>query len=185
MPGMSLSIVCADTEPNSIQISDDGDHVGTVQYSLTESSCVEVNNLSTRILKDKQSSNRSHVLCDGLDCILDVAQLSEEQKNQSHDFSKKCHQTSFTLMAASRAPAVQLTGCGDRDNIGRGESGLKVASRKGHEETRQLFFYGLCRCVTNASNARDHSDRSRAALVRFVLPRMFPHLGSHSLRSVP
>lgn len=71
-------------------------------------------------------------------------------------------------MAASRAPAELVTGCGDRDNIGRGESGLKVASRKGHEETRQLFFHGLCRCVTNASNARDHSDRSRAALGRAV-----------------
>lgn len=46
MPGMSLSIMCGDTERNSIQISDDGDHVGTVQNSLTESSCVEVNNLS-------------------------------------------------------------------------------------------------------------------------------------------
>jgi hypothetical protein len=46
MPGMPVSIVCGDTERHSIQISDDGDHVGTVQYSLTESSCIAVSNLS-------------------------------------------------------------------------------------------------------------------------------------------
>lgn len=34
-----------DVKREYIQISDDGDHVGTVQYSLTESSCFEVSNL--------------------------------------------------------------------------------------------------------------------------------------------
>ena len=29
----------------NIHVSDDGDHVGTVQYSLTDSSCVEVSSL--------------------------------------------------------------------------------------------------------------------------------------------
>jgi hypothetical protein len=93
MSGMPVSIVCGDTERHSIQISDDGDHVGTVQYSLTESSCIEVSNLSSGI-KIQTSIRQTvvYVLCDGLQGISDVAQLFKEQKNQSHDHSKKCFQ---------------------------------------------------------------------------------------------
>jgi hypothetical protein len=48
MPGISLSIPSSqgDAERKFVQISDDGDHVGTVQYSLTESSCFDASNLS-------------------------------------------------------------------------------------------------------------------------------------------
>ena len=60
MPGMPVSIKCGDTECHSIQISDDGDHVGTVQYSLTESSCIAVSNLSSDI--KIQTSIRQTVL---------------------------------------------------------------------------------------------------------------------------
>ena len=73
---MPWSIMCGDTERHSIQISDDGDHVGTVQYSLTESSCIAVSNLSSGI--NTQTSIRQivvYVLSDGLQGILDVAQL--------------------------------------------------------------------------------------------------------------
>jgi hypothetical protein len=93
MPGMPVSIMCGDTIDHSIQISDDGDHVGTVQYSLTESSCIAVSNLSSGIkIQTSIRQTGVYVLCDGLQGISDVAQLSKEQKNQSHDHSKKCLQ---------------------------------------------------------------------------------------------
>ena len=47
MPGVLVSTMRGDAEHHSIQISDDGDHVGTVQNSLTESSCIAVSNLSS------------------------------------------------------------------------------------------------------------------------------------------
>jgi len=94
MPGVPESIVCGgSTERHSLQISDDGDHVGTVQYSLTVSSCIAVSNLSQGI--KIQTSIRQivvYVLCDGLQGISGVAQLSKEEKNQSHDHSKNCLQ---------------------------------------------------------------------------------------------
>jgi hypothetical protein len=46
------------------------------------------------------------------------------------------------------------------------------------------FFHGLCRGVINVRNMLDH-DRFRAAVGRLALPRMFPHLASHSLGSIP
>lgn len=65
-------------------------------------------------------------------------------------------------MAASQASTVLVTGCGGRDNIGRGERVLKVASPK---DTRRLlgrhFFTGSADVSTNASNARDPSDRQQ------------------------
>ncbi len=87
---MPVSIMCGDTEHRFIQISDDGDHVGTVQYSLTESSCIAVSNLSSSI-KIQTSVHQTvvDVLCDGLQGISDIAQLSNEQKNQSHDHTMK------------------------------------------------------------------------------------------------
>jgi hypothetical protein len=60
----------------------------------------------------------------------------------------ECLQTSFTLMAASRASA-ELIGCEGKDNIGRGERELTAVSPKVHEETSALFFHGPCRGVTS------------------------------------
>jgi hypothetical protein len=90
---MPASILYGDAERNSIQISDDGDHVGTVQYSLTESSCIAVSNLSSGIrIHTSIRQTVVYILCDGLQGISDVAQLSKEQKIQSHDRSKECIQ---------------------------------------------------------------------------------------------
>lgn len=92
---MPVSIMCGDIERHSIQISDDGDHVGTVQYSLTESSCIAASNLSSGIkIQISIHQNVVYVLCDGLQGISDIAQLSKKQKSQSHDQSKKCLQDS-------------------------------------------------------------------------------------------
>ena len=65
----------------NIHISDDEDHVGTVQYSLTDSSCVEVSSLPSMI-KDTGIVDQkdAYTLCDGFQGIMDVAQLSEERK---------------------------------------------------------------------------------------------------------
>src|SRR6266436_1274970 len=94
-----------------LQISDDGDHVGTVQYSLTESSCVEVSNLSSGIkIQTSVRQTVVYVLCDGLQGISDVAQLSEEQKNQSHDYSNECLQNSDLVYANGSFTNVCSTG---------------------------------------------------------------------------
>jgi hypothetical protein len=53
-----VNYVCGGIEHHSIQISDDGDHVGTVQYNFTESSCIAVSNLSSGIKYNKHLSNR-------------------------------------------------------------------------------------------------------------------------------
>jgi len=73
---------CGDIEPDPIQISDDGDHVGTVQYSLTESSCVEASNLYPHDLRcDQAWSSAAYVLSDRLQSIMDVAQLSGAEES--------------------------------------------------------------------------------------------------------
>ena len=58
-------------------MSDDGDHVGTVQYSLTDSSCVEASSLPS-VIKGARIvyHNDAYVLRDGFQGIMDVAQLS-------------------------------------------------------------------------------------------------------------
>ena len=97
---------CGHIEPKSIQMSDEGDHVGTVQYSLTESSWIEVSSLPHWGLKrKKRAPNNAYILCDGLQRIMDVAQLPEAETNQSHDkpqqYSTERLQTSFTLSGVS------------------------------------------------------------------------------------
>lgn len=65
-----------DLESN-IHMSDDGDHVGTVQYSLTDSSCVEVSSLPSAVKNARiVHQNNAYGLCDGFQGIMDVAQLS-------------------------------------------------------------------------------------------------------------
>ncbi len=70
-----------DLESN-IHMSDDGDHVGTVQYSLTDSSCVEVSSLPS-VIKNARivHQNDAYTLCDGFQGITDVAQLSGTETN--------------------------------------------------------------------------------------------------------
>lgn len=103
---MSIRFLCGQIEPKPIQMSDEGDHVGTVQYNLTESSWIEVSSLPHWGLRRKQHApNDAYILCDGLQRIMDVAQLPETETNQSHDkpqrYGTERPQTSFTLSGVS------------------------------------------------------------------------------------
>lgn len=110
-----------DTERDSIQMSDDGDHVGTVQNSLTESSCVEVSNLPFKCKQAFVKPLSTHSVM-GFKASW-MLPICRKYRRISHMTNRRLPSDSLTLMAASRASALVID-CEGRDNIGRSEREL-------------------------------------------------------------
>jgi hypothetical protein len=76
-------------------MSDDGDHVGTVQYSLTDSSCVEASSLPS-VVRTARIVYHVYALRDRFQGIMDVAQLSGGNELVTRPPQSVVDQTSFT-----------------------------------------------------------------------------------------